>query len=372
MNKILSTAITIIFVALVFMPSQANALEPKLLWEKEFKAQVYEVDFAYESADVILTKGKNEIVVYDKSGNEKFHWGPRIDRHCGGVSISKDGRFFMFYSGYTERFALEKKVKDYSDDQVHFYSGETKKELWSMPGLETVPVVFPDGSGFLTAYPVLEIVNLERRIIYRHPEQIGGFSFAISPDSGYFAVVPDSDRPLILFKRDGTVLWERGRHTIVSSISDGASYITTQPYILGYDSPDSENTHLGTVYDKNGNKVMEGFGIVSGNGKRLVMREEDSVSIYSLPDKKLIRNIPGRIDLPKVSNTFFAAFSYEGNYLVMRDGDSIHVYDLIKNINAVIEIAGLGRFPYIAITTDARHLFVHPTKGNKILLYKLY
>jgi hypothetical protein len=372
-------AIFIILVLAVFCAStlaltKAEALEPKLLWEKELKAKLHEATLATESADVIIAKGKNEIVVFDKNGNETFHWGPRIDRHCGGVSISKDGKYFTFNSGYTWKYAEEKKISAYSDDRIHFYSGETKKELWNIRGSETVSRIFPDGSGFITVFPTLEIVNSDKQIIYVYPKQVHGVSTKISPESNYFAAVTDRRHPLILFKRDGTILWERGRHNYVASISEGASYITTVPYVLSrYGSSDAENTHKGTVYDKAGNKVMEGFAIVSGNGKRLVMRYPDRISIYSLPDKKLIKDLPIKIELPRVSNPFFAAFSYDGNYLTIRDGDSIHVHDLGKGESEVISVPGMGKFTLARLTSDGRYLFVYPrTRANKLFMYQLY
>lgn len=372
MKRLLISAISIILASGFFMPALAEPFKPKLLWEKVLYGDHVEIDLATESADVIISKGKNEISVFDKKGKETFSWEAGPDRHCGGVSISGDAGAFMFYSGYTEEYAYRNNVRSYSDDRVHYFSGETKKELWYMPALDTVPVIFPDGSGFLTAYPVMEIFNLQKKLIYRHPEQIGGFSFVISPESNYIALVPDSGRPLMLLKRDGALLWEQGRHTIVSSMSDGASYITTQPYVLAYTKPDKENTHLGTVYDRGGNKVMEGYGIVSGNGQRIVMLEDKGVSIYSLPGKELLKRIPGEVELPRVSTRFFAAFSHDGKYLVMRNGNEIHFYGIQGDVHEIVRPGALGKFPYIAITRDARYLLVNPSSVNRLALYQLY
>ncbi|MEW6067401.1 MAG: hypothetical protein AB1610_03795 [Nitrospirota bacterium] len=78
-NKIMVTILAFIgFVSLIAVTTEA--LEPKLLWEKEFKHKISTLDLATETGDVIVNlKAGREVILYDKNGNERFHWGPRID-----------------------------------------------------------------------------------------------------------------------------------------------------------------------------------------------------------------------------------------------------------------------------------------------------
>jgi hypothetical protein len=373
-------AIFIILVLAVFCLSalaltKAEALEPKLLWEKEFKSsQNNKVDIARESGHVIVSDGKKEVILYDREGNELFHWGPRIDRHCGGVRISDDGKYFTFYSGYTMQYAEEKRIHSRSDDRIHFYSSETKKELWSTQSSESMPVgILPEGSGVVTSGPFMDILNSTGSVVFRHTEQ-WVYGVVLSPDGNYIAVVQDSLRPLKLFKRDGTLLWERGLHSGIVSISDDASYITTEPYLIhsGYPLDKQQSIHRGVVYDRDGNIIMEGYGIVSGNGKRVLMHKPDGIVIYSLPEKKLIKELPGKIELPKRFGSFFAEFSYDGNYLAIRDGDSIHVHDLGKDEKEEISVPGMGKNLFASLSIDGKYLLVAPSVTDKILFYQLY
>lgn len=375
-NKTMGMLLALIFVSILSMATTAEALEPRLLWEKKFKYPIDSVDLATETGQVILSLDKREIILYDRNGNERFHWGPRIDRAAGGAQISKDGKYFVFYSGYTAKYADEKNLPYWADDRIHFYSTQTKKELWNVYSPEGLGSILPDGSSAIVyagSSRGFEIFNSEGKKTSAYQQQIwGGVSFKFSPDSSYFAVVGGDMQPLMLFKKDGTKLWERGRHSGIASISEGASYISTYPYSLGLSYvADSQNTHLGTVYDKNGNKVLEGLGIVSENGTRVAMYAPDKITIISLPDKAVLKEIPIKVNLPDVSDPFFAVFSYDGRYLIVRSGTSLFAFDLVANIQKEIAISELGKFPEVLLTRDGKYLSVFLGRGT-IYYYQLY
>lgn len=106
--------ITLILALIIFVlgwAMKAQALEPTLKWKKEFKYEIGSVDLAIETGDVILDLNGREIILFDKQGNKRFHWGPRVDRNVGNVGISKDGRYFVFASGYTEEYAFRKNLQ---------------------------------------------------------------------------------------------------------------------------------------------------------------------------------------------------------------------------------------------------------------------
>lgn len=370
-SRILLSFLTLIgVISIITFAVKAEALEPKLLWEKEFKHNIESVDLATETGDVILSLDKKEIILLDKNGIEKFHWGPRIDRIVGGTQISKDGNYFVFYSGYTEKYAEKKKLRGWADDRIHFYNSKTKKELWNLKSPESVALILPDGSSVVNHFEGgFEIINSSGKKSFDYPQKKwSAFSFIISSDSNYFAVIGDHMQPLTLFKRDGTKLWEKGRHNAIASISEGASYISTYPYSLGRSYvADSLSTHKGIVYDKSGNKILEGLGIVAGNGTRVVMYSPEKITIINLPDKTILKEIPIQINLPKISNPFFAVFSHDGRYVVVRSESTIIVFDLEEGSKKEVSVS---EWRYVWLTRDGRYLLVRG--NNKIYYYQLY
>lgn len=369
--------VTLILVLVMFILGwavKAEALEPTLKWKKEFKYEITSVDLAIETGDVILALNGREIILFDKQGNKRFHWGPRVDRNVGNVGISKDGRYFVFASGFTEEYAFRKNLQWEADNRIHYFSGQTKKELWNIK--YGTPYIFPDGLSLISEYGRFSIFNAEGRKIFTNDQPLDIPSFKISPDSHYFALVRGSMQPLTLSRRDGTKLWERGRHDSVASISEGASYISTWPYSLGLSyTADPENTHKGTVYDRNGNKVLEGFGILSGDGSKVAMLSPDKASVLNLPNKNTIKEIPISInDIFGTEGITFAVFSFNGRYLVLRDGLSLQVVDLVEDTKRAISLPGAGRFPvFFYLTSDGRNLLMRDWQTTKsIYYYQLY
>ncbi len=382
-------AFSILIGALVSWVTFAEALDVKLLWKKEFRYKVKNIDFATGSGDVLVAlKGKDEgvgkeLILFDKGGNERFHWGPRMDRRVRLGTISKDGKYFGFISGYTEDYASKKGVHPSSNERFHFYDRQTKKELWNI-GVsdEAQPRIFPDGSSVIIygyTSGMFSIYNQQGKIIFKQDQQTGGIGYLeISPDSSHFAFVKESNGLLILYRRDGTKLWEKGRHEKgVASITDGASYISTNPYFLGpSDTADSINTHNGTVYDKTGSKVMEGLGVLSGNGSRIAMFYPDRVTVLNWPEKTMVKEI--MIDMGELFETSTKShtrFSYDGKYLFLKSGISVKVYDLLGNTNIEIKIPEMTRYPEIHVSEDGRYLLINPLgpETTKILhFYQVY
>jgi phosphoribosyl-AMP cyclohydrolase len=363
----------------------AEALDVKLLWKKEFRHEVKDIDFAAGSGDVLVAlKGKDEtigkeVLLFDKGGNERFHWGPRMDRMAGSLTMSKDGKYFAFVSGYTEEYANKKGVHPSSNERFHFYDRQTKKELWTL-GVsdEAHPRIFPDGSSVIIYGYVsgkFGIYNQQGKVVFKQDQQTGGIkSLEISPDSSHFAFVKEKSGLLTLYKRDGTKLWEKGRHRgRIASITDGASYISANPYSLGLSStPDSINSHNGTVYDKNGNKVMEGLGVLSGNESRIAMFYPDKVTVLNWPGKSIVKEIVIDMrELFETSTESHTRLSYDGRYLFLKSGKSIVAHDLVENTKKEITIPEMVEYPEFYITEDGKYLLINPQEpeATKILYF---
>jgi hypothetical protein len=386
-NKKIVMAALILSGVLVNWVAFAEALDVKRLWKKTFKGAAIGIDFAMSSGDLLISKGKTdnvmrEAIFYDKDGNERFHWGPRTGIRVGSVDISKDGKYFAFTTGYTEEYAEKKNVHVLANERLHFYDGQTKKELWNTRTGEDSPIMFPDGlSVIMFGYESgsFRIYNRQGKKIFDQNQgrEIGGIK--ISPDSNFFALARE-DRKIHLYKRDGTELWEKGLHRAgIASITDGASYISTYPYSLGLSGvADELNTHKGTVYDKNGNKVMEGFGVLSGNGSKIAMLYPDKVSVLNWPDKTLVKEIAiNMIEIFEMSSISHTRFSYDGRYLFLKSGISIWVYDLLKKTNKEIKIPEMVKYPIFLITEDGKYLLINPygtetTETTTIYFYQVH
>lgn len=319
--------------------------------------------------------GKKEVILYDKDGNERFHWGPRVDRGAGGGQISDDGSKFLFYTHYTAEYADRQRVKRWSGDRTHLYDGVSKKELWSKAILDKYPFLFPDGSR-MVAYSDrfgFDLYDSAGNKIKDYRDNTWNISvITLAPDGSHFAVT-NFEQPLTLFDKTGAKLWDGKFYNDVASISDGAAYVTTYRYtLIPGETPDPQSYHLGVVYDKEGNVVMRGMGIVSGDGTRLALCSADKVVVYGLPDKNVIKEIPVEVYLPKVSRFFFAAFSHDGRYLVVRTEGFLNIYDLAENKSAEIPASDLGDFGKAVITKDGKYLLVNPDDSTEVYYYRLY
>lgn len=378
--KKISMAALILIGVFINWVTFAEALDVKLLWKKEFKNASIGIDFADKSGDLLITKGKKdnvmrEVILYDKAGNERFHWGPRIDRRVGPATISDDGKYFVITTGYTKEYAEKKNVSVLWGEMIHFYDRQTKKELWNKSIGEESPAIFPDGS-FVIVYGYetgsFEIYNKQGKSVLQLQQEGGIEDIGISPDGNYFALVRDSDCALVLYRRDGTKLWEKKCHkTGIASISNGASYISTYPYSLALSGvADELNTHKGTVYDKSGNKVMEGFGVLSANGSKIAMLYPDKVTVLNWPNKTLVKEII--IDMReifKTSSSSNTGFSDDGRYLFIKSGTAIKVYDLLENTNQEINIREMVKDFGYAATADGKYLLINLEEANKATIY---
>jgi hypothetical protein len=216
----------------------AEALDVKLLWKKEFINSSIGVILARGPGDLLISKANKgsvakEVILYDKGGNERFHWGPRMDRRVGPMDLSEDGKYFAFRTGYTEEYAERKNIHVLSGERVHFYDRQTKKELWSKSIGEESLMIFPDGlSMVIYGYESgnFEIYDRQGKKMFDQNQGAEIRGISISADSNFFVLAKEVGK-ILLYKRDGTKLWEKGSHKEgVASICAGASYISTYPY----------------------------------------------------------------------------------------------------------------------------------------------
>jgi len=267
-----------------------------------------------------------------------------------------------------------------SDKRLHFYDRETKKELWNKNIGEESPIIFPDGlSVIIYGYESgsFRVYDRQGKKVFDQNQGAEIRGIDISPDSNFFVLAKEVGQ-IHLYKRDGTKLWEKGSHKEgIASITDGASYISTYPYSLGLSGiADELNTHKGTVYDKSGNKIMEGFGVLSGNASKIAMLYPDKVSVLNWPDKTLVKEIViNMTQIFEMSSVSHTRFSYDGRYLFLKSGISIWVYDFLENTNKEIKLPEMIKYPIFFITEDGKYLLINPYgtgRTKTIYFYQVY
>lgn len=261
-----------------------GALNPTLLWEKEFpgsKIKDTSVGLARLTGNVILFVGPESVeaeepyglLVIDKDGNVSE--GPE-DARDG--RISDDGSRIIYTTGPPDEFFINK---------VH-YATRNWEELWNRKiGGEVY--ISPDGSLVvdasiaMDATHVIEVYDETGKKIWSH-KVAESLRVVFSPDSNYIGVsgssAYDPVNKIRIYHKDGSILWKKERSDMgISSISEGASFISTVKFIC----------------DKMGNILFEGNWLeVVDNGKIFVSLSPEKIEVRTLPDNSLLSEYPLR------------------------------------------------------------------------------
>ena len=349
MNKIMVAIFIFVFSAPVFaMAPRVEALEPKLLWEKELPFEITDIAMAELSGDVLLfSQPARQIILLDRNGNELFHWGPRVDRQPMGADISADGSIVTFVTSWTEKYQFEKRLAGW-DETLHFAT-RNGKELWTWKGNYIRTELSPDGTLVAVTgatpgegYGGIIMLNAEGKELWRYKgRQPADISF--SPDSKY---IVGAGADVYLLTRDGQIIWKKES---MFSIGSERYFVTNEgQYVY---SPIDEK-----IFDKQGNLVHEGDNLVSKDGKLLNISYQNKTIILSLPEKKNVKEFP-----------FAAAgFISDDGRLMGRDmGEKLGIIDTGKDIS--VEIPINTEFRVRGSTGDGKYLIV--VIGDKRILY---
>lgn len=382
----------IVLIGLVLsLPVKAEALSPKLMWQKKLNFEVTELAFAKQTGDVILSgKDARQIILLDKDGNERFHWGPRVDRDTDEVGITTDGKYFFYTSRWTEDF-IKKMNKKSNDTRLH-YVQRNGKELWSKPVDKPwmTTHLSPDGKYIAFAGIVSEGSGLELwdtqtwnktfryDVIGRDNYSLPANDFVFSPDSRY--MVADFEGHIKLIDLAGKVMFStRVGAMVITSVAKDANYIATGETGRKYGS---------TILDKQGAVVLQGkfkdYTLVSEDGNIGVVWGEDGIKAYSLPDKKLIGTFPIRrrdgqdlyipIAISANGRTLVATGSRINSSSI--DGKNLFIIDTLENTIWEDSIPS-PQFQSTYLTTDGKYLlFISggASAGIKsnLLFYQVY
>lgn len=383
-NKTIAVIFALVgFISTFTLTVKAEALEPKLLWEKEFKGSIT-TRLAKESGDVIVYNSGPDVNLFDKNGNTRFKWGPRIDRIGYSPDISSDGSVLIFTSSWKKTYALKIKKKS-TDERVH-YLQRNGKELWTRL---YPPIGYFDLDYYLGFYRAYLSPNGKYVAIVGHFDSEGGGEdielwnstgnklwrykadgveeFQFSPDSKYL-VAGYGGGGVTLLDLSGNAIYSDDINvkTMLTSttVSENADYIATA------------GVRRTAIIDKQGDIVLDGgkgehnLAFVNRRGTRGILWDENVLKIYNLPSKELLKSYPIRLVRNGVHKDKID-MSSDGRYIAltgkkidlssrsnifvidMDDGDKLWETEVADFYNIQVSITNDGKYVLIAINTTA-------------------
>ena len=349
-----------------------GALNPTLLWEKEFPGSIIidrNMKLARITGDVMVTvypetREAEEIAgvyLFDKNGNEAHHWKK------GFGTISDNGEKILFTSG-PSGVPVHNKVHYCTRDGQELWNGRIGGEVYISPDGSLVV----DASRAMDPSHLIEVYDATGKKIWSY-KVAESLRVAFSPDSNYIGVSGGSAyspvNKIRIYHRDGSILWAKERSDMgISCISEEATFISTVKFIC----------------DKAGNIISGGDWVdVVDSGKVFVSLSTGSVVVGTLPDKSVLRDYPIRnlwFDTHKVSRSIISA-SYNGRYLALFgertdvvSPNNLFVLDTETDQiwETKIEPAGKSesRLMQVLLTKDGKYMLVQAE--GKLYYYQIY
>jgi hypothetical protein len=368
MIKNVSKTIILILILVGFpMTSALNAeaLTPKLLWKKKLPFEIGSIKMAFQSGDVILSSKKGrQIILYDKQGNKRLQWGPRIDRQPMGIDISDDGDIIVYTTMWTENYAEKMKIDTNKlgwDERLHYVT-RNGKELWNKQILGEA-YLSPNGKMIAIGPSAGEgrdliVMDLQGKVLWKYISRVVQH-LTFSPDSNYLLFA--GEEGLYLFEKNGNLLWIK-KEDLMGSVTEGASYILTGK----------------KVYDKQGNVVLdvsrdlpaEAIALESIDNEKIVIRYPDRISTIKRADMTVLKEF----SLSRFSVLGGRGSSYDDRFMVFSgktatSSNNLFIFDTLMNESWETRLE--PNF-YFILSKDGRYLLVVMMRLNKIVFYQVY
>lgn len=345
-----------IFLILLSILQFSSPSELKLLKEVNIPFQYEEWDYTDHSGHLILgDEDHKRIILYDKSGNIRWQWGPDLERYGYNPSISSDGRIFIFQT-----------CKEYTEDErIHYY--RDRKEIWNKE-IGGIPTLSSDGNliavvaGFdtgdegITLYNSkgIKLWNKHRDIEWKN-ERIG-FSY----DSNFIqANKINLHTAFYVFDKEGNIVFSR-KYAWGEIFADGKYILLDRSLrsIKEQEIPENELPKEG-LYDIEGNFLMKDYGIFSEDGTSMLISDGAKIKVVEFPSQNVLKEYS--IDLEELwwSGNERLIFGYKGDvlHLIDTETDKISKYEI------------KGKMWYISY--DGTSLLSKSSNENKIYFYKL-
>jgi len=335
-----------------------GALNPTLLWEKEFDGVVVDegVGLARISGDAIVSLKRSgaeqidRVLIFNTTGQLVQEW----KNACYG-RISDDGNKVIYLTPYSA---------DSFYDKVHYATKDGQEIWWKQHGGDAY--ISPDGnlvieaSTALESTQLIEVYDVTGKEIWAY--KLGESIDAIfSPDSAYIiansSIFPDKNRQSRVYKsQTGELLWKKEDEWIISVSKDIS-------YLVG----------LKGLYDKEGNTIFDKGTIVSEDGEKLIVCYPEKIELISLPEKTVLKTYP--------FETKDLGFSYDGRCLAVIgeranvvSPNNLFVIDTGTDeiLEAKIEPEGKSEFNQMQIflTKDSKYMLIQAE--GKLYYYQVY
>lgn len=349
-----------ILLIILIISQLSSALEPKLLWKKEIPSKIYQTSFARESGDVIFIhelKGvRNQITIFDRSGNTVWQFGPSFDETIVQVDISDEGNIFIYNTN--------KKT-------IH-YCQRNGKEIWKLQE-SSVPHLSSDGKYLLLVAPPFwkgdgKFLDDKGKTLWQSEKLTVSEELVFSPDGNYFATIPN------IFDIHGNT-WSIP-YGYYNSLTDNGEFVGI------------EGTHKDGIYDKDGTLVFDGKSVISGNGKSVATFSPRKTQVFKFPEKVKLREYPieREDNIEKgywaFGHTAYSRISYDGRYIAIfgqrTDEESLeNVFILDVNDNKfwgeIIPEIGKKGYVGLFLTNNGKYLLViNIASYTKLYLYQVY
>jgi len=343
-------------------------IEVTLVWKKELKHRVEYSDLAEGSGDVIFVHGDivdNQITLIDKEGDIRWQWGPDLKLGVLGVSISNDGRYFVYWTDIVHESDMPRK------SFIH-YRDRDKGELWKKE-LYGSPHISPDGKYIFVA-PGWEnwksfFMDSKGNILWE--KKYGSTTGFFSPDGN---IIWDG---FDYYDKNGKIALEINLPGRPTSFAENLAYIACAKTTSGADVKPEISAAVrkviakyhGFVADRKGNIILEGRAMVSENGKIAIIYGYEKTKIYKLPEKSLINEYP----VKKYRIIEYSDISYDGNIIVIlgertdiKSNNNLFIVDLSRNEFFEGKVEKLG---IIYLTNDGKNFLIKSDK--KLYFYEI-
>lgn len=361
-KKMFIKMIAVAFLLTGIAAQNANALEVKKLWEKEFDFKVSIFDFDIDTGKIIVgSKYARKIIVFDKDGNITYEWGPRIDRQPFEGEIANKGDSLFFVTTVTEEYV--KNYKDYGDfwDFKLHHIGSDGKEKWVKYVGETLVNVSYDGSLIaLVNYPgskkAIQILNDKGEIVYTANDKNVSF-VSFDAEGKYFAYI--NKGTLYKYTSNGELQWKNKK-----TFGDAAYLTAKGTYILDYgftSIPPKDNM---MIYDIDGNEfytLNNGRAFISRDENLMLVESTSKKSVYALPEKKLINEFDSNF----VNLSFIGA---DGLYVHAKDKTNKKSYVVNIENSKALELPDSDNYNFAGSTYDGKYLILKKNNSIKYFL----
>lgn len=357
-NKTMMVILTLISsISILAMATKAEALEPRLLWEKVFSDSITGLYIAKDTGNVLVHTSK-EIWYFDYLGKslwkkgDKENWG-----WIGGAGVSDDGEHIVFQTA-----PATEKATEVTTFYTHYLNKEGK-EIWNSKTIDGIAGFSPNGEFIVTgdASSSTEMSIYNNKGVFLWKAKVGAvWDVKFDPTSNFFLVNEGGDGTL--YSRKGEKI-AKFKASMNPQLSKNAEYILASSIEL----PIKEEIYL---YQKSGEllEIVKGIiGCISQEGNLLAIADKKQIQLITRRDKKIIWK-------RKIHNVDSCSISQDnGSIFVLSNFKKekynyMYLLDINKKKSKTLKIRELEK---VKVTSDNKYFVIQQGK-NKLKMFSNY